>query len=133
MASEGFDQFLEFTAITPSTRVRMRVDVRIIGADPQFIDFKLRTISQWGAPSSQTLLRKTDSAWAQFETAYEKNYLVSIAAIGGRIESRYRSTPFAVLPGGAASSQGNTMATNNSITTDFSGSQIASKKASPTS
>ena len=122
MASEGFDQFLEFTAITPSNkRSRMRVDVRIIGADPQFIDFKLAHDITMGCTffTDVTAEDRTQLGLSR-ETAYEKNYLVSIAAIGGRIESRYRSTPFAALPGGAQlRPKGNTMATNNSITYRF--------------
>jgi len=108
-----------FTAITPSNkRSRMCINVGVIRPDPQFFDFTLNHKVTMGCvfTTDVTAEDRTELRLSR-ATALEKNYLVGISSIGGRIESLYRSTPFPALPVGARLfPQGLTMATNNSIT-----------------
>jgi hypothetical protein len=111
-----------FAGITPSNkRSQMCVDVRIIRPDPQFVEFKLQHDVTMGCRFSteMTAEDRTEIGISR-QTALEKNYLVGISSIGGRLESRYRSRPFPALPDGARLfPAGLTMATNNSITYRF--------------
>lgn len=111
-----------FAGITPSNkRSQMCIDVRIIRPDPQFVVFKLQHDVSMGCRFSteMTAEDRTEIGISR-QTALEKNYLVGISSIGGRLESRYRSRPFPALPDGARLfPAGLTMATNNSITYRF--------------
>lgn len=111
-----------FAGITPSNkRSQMCIDVRIIRPDPQFVEFKLQHDVTMGCRFSTELTAedRTEIGISR-QTALEKNYLVGISSIGGRLESRYRSRPFPALPDGARLfPAGLTMATNNSITYRF--------------
>lgn len=122
MAASGFTARMCFTAVTPTNkRSQMCIDVRVIRPDPQFFEFTLEHSVTMGCRfSTDVSAEDRTELGLRRETALEKNYLVGIKDIGGRIESLYRSTPFPALPAGAKLfPKGNTMATNNSITYRF--------------